>query len=155
LHRSGFVAAVHHAIGALLVIAGAVRIPVRLFHQLAKAARIAFAEQVAGTLPSENVARRVAPRSAPVLAVAGEEVEKQIRLTERPRARTATAAEDVAKELLRALAGEKVRLVWRALVRVPGRYGNAVDAESARRVKESRDALRIGVVEKGAIDVHA
>src|SRR6185312_16210701 len=78
------VAAMHHAVGALLVIAGAVAVPIGLLHQLAEALGIAFAEQVAGALPAEHVARRVAPGRAAIGLVAGEEVEEERRLGEAP-----------------------------------------------------------------------
>src|SRR3974390_2925529 len=71
------VTAVHHAVGALLVVAGPVGIPVGFIHQLAKAAGVAFPQQVARSLPAENVAGWIAPRSATVLAVAGEKVKEQ------------------------------------------------------------------------------
>src|SRR2546427_9983975 len=133
LDGRGFVTAVHHAIGALLVIARSIRVPVGLFHQFAKALRIAFTEKIAGSLPAENVARRIAPRRAAVLLIAGQEIEEQARLAERPRARTAAAPENIAKELLGASARQKVRLIRRALVCVPGRNRDAVDAERAHR----------------------
>src|SRR5437762_12868561 len=110
-----FVTAVHHAVGALLVIPGSVRVPIRLFHQRAKGFRIAFAQQVAGTLPSEDVSGRVAPRRAAVTAVAGEEVEKQARLAERPCACAATSTEDRAEKFFGSRSREEVRLVRRTL----------------------------------------
>ena len=105
LHGGRLVAAMHHAVGALLVIAGAVRVPVRLVHQLAKRLRVAFAEQIAGALPAEDVARRIAPRRALVFLVAGEKIEEQARLAERPRRAAAAALEDVAEQLLGAACG--------------------------------------------------
>ena len=74
----------HHAVGALLVIADAVGVPVGVFHQLLEGLGVAFAEQVAGPLPAEDGARRVAPRRAVIGLVAGEEVEEQAGLAERP-----------------------------------------------------------------------
>src|SRR5258708_36541843 len=100
LDCSGFVAAVHHAIGALLVIARSVGIPIRLFHEFTKTSGIAFAKQITGPLPAENVARRIAPRRAAIGLIAGQEIEEQARLTERPRASTAPAPEYVATKLL-------------------------------------------------------
>src|SRR5215469_17559949 len=58
------VTAMHHAVGAFLVIARAVGIPIRLFHQLLEAVGVPLAEQVARPLPAEIVAARVAPRRA-------------------------------------------------------------------------------------------
>src|SRR5437016_13719411 len=60
-HRGRLVAAVHHAVGALLVIPGAVSVPVGIFHKLLEGPRIALAEQIAGPLPPEIVSCRVAP----------------------------------------------------------------------------------------------
>src|SRR6266851_1981020 len=113
------IAAVHHAIGAFLVIAGAVRIPVGLLHQLPEGFRIAFAEQIARALPAEVIARRVAPRGAAVGLVAGEEIEEQARLVERPATPALAlgiAPEDLAKQLLGAPAVEEMRLIGGALI---------------------------------------
>src|SRR5438874_5133560 len=134
-HSRRFITAVHHAIGALLVIAGPVGIPVGLFHQLTKARRVAFAQKVAGALPAKDVAGRIAPRRATVLAVAGEEVEKQARLTERPGTRTAATAEDIAEELLGALATKKVSLIGCSLVGIARGYRDAIDAKLANGVE--------------------
>ena len=94
LHGGRLVAAVHHAVGALLVVAGAVGVPVGFFHQLLEGLGVAFAEQVAGPLPAEHGARRVAPRRAVIGLVAGEEIEEQARLAERPGLAAAAAAEE-------------------------------------------------------------
>src|SRR6266566_1975336 len=145
----------HHAIGALLVVAGTVRLPVGLLHQLAKGGRIAFTEQITGTLPTEDVPGRIAPRSAAVFLVAGQEVEEKTRLAERPCARTSAAAKNVAKKLLGTSAGEKVRLIRRPFIRISGRYRDAIDAERAGLVEKPRDAVRVGIVEQGAVDVDA
>src|ERR1700676_1124843 len=155
LHRGRLVTAVHHAIGALLVVAGTVRVPVGFLHQLAKAGRVAFTEQITGTLPTKDVPGGVAPRRAAVFLVAGQEVEKKTRLAERPRARTSATAENAAKKLLGASAGEKVRLIGRPFIRISRRYGDAIDAERAGLVEKPRDAVRVGIVEQGAVDVDA
>src|SRR5712691_12611686 len=111
----GLIAAVHHAIGAFLVVAGAVGIPIGLFHQLLEGLRITFAEQVAGALPAEIVARRVAPRGAMVGLVARQKIEEQGGLVERPARSVAVrlAFEDLAEQLLGAPAAEKMLLVGR------------------------------------------
>src|ERR1700694_4570966 len=155
LHRGRLVTAVHHAIGALLVVAGTVRVPVGFLHQLAKAGRLAFTEQITGTLPTEDVPGWVAPRSATVFLVAGQEVEEKTRLAERPCARTSATAENVAKKLLGASAGEKVCLIRRPFIRISRRYRDAIDAERAGLVEKPRDAVRVGIVEQGAVDVNA
>src|SRR5262245_66603930 len=89
-----------HAIGALLVVAGAIGIPIGLVHQLIEGRCVAFAEQVAGLLPAEYRARRIAPRRAMVALVAGEKVQKQTRLAERPFVLARSAFEYVAEQLL-------------------------------------------------------
>ena len=55
LHRGRFVTAMHHAIGALLVVS-VPYVPVGFFHQLAKRTGVAFSEQITRTLPAENIA---------------------------------------------------------------------------------------------------
>ena len=72
----------HHAVGALFVVAGAVGIPIGLIHQFVEGLRVAFAEQIAGLLPAEDGARRITPRRAVVGLVAGEEIEEQAGLAE-------------------------------------------------------------------------
>src|SRR3546814_7706442 len=91
-HRSAFIAAVDHAVGALLVVAGAVALPLGLRHQRLEARCIALVQQVAGPLPAEHVARGVAPRRALVGLVAGEEVEEQARPRDTPFPDLAAAA---------------------------------------------------------------
>src|SRR4029450_676951 len=78
------VAAVGHAVRALLVLAGAVGVPVGGLHQLAKRLGIALAQQIAGLLPAENVARRHAPRRAVIGLVAGQVIEEQAGMHELP-----------------------------------------------------------------------
>src|SRR5450755_3974929 len=153
LHRGGFVSAVDHAVGAFFVVAGAVRVPIGLVHELAKARCVSLAKQIAGALPSKDVSCRVAPRRAAVLLIAGQKIQKKPRLAERPGAGAATAAEDVAEQLLGARAAQEMLLVRRTLVRVSGRHRDAVDAEPRDLVEKLGHALRDGVVEQRAIDV--
>ena len=83
-HGSGFVTAMDHAVGALLIVAGAVCVPVGLFHQLPEGLGITFAEKITRSLPPKHGAGRVAPRSAGVALIAGQEVQKESRLKELP-----------------------------------------------------------------------
>src|SRR5579864_1167504 len=106
----------HHAIGAFLVIAGAVAVPIGRFHQLLEGLRIAFAKEVARALPAEICPRRVAPGRAVIILVAGEKIEEQPRLRERP-FRAVLRAEDAAEQLLGLAAVEEMRLIGRALIR--------------------------------------
>src|SRR5258708_1868824 len=73
-----------HAVGAFFVFAGAVSVPVGGLHQLFEGLGIAFAEQVAGLLPAENVAGRHAPRRAFVVLIAGQEIQEQAGMHEIP-----------------------------------------------------------------------
>src|SRR5512134_3227773 len=109
-HGGGLIAAVHHAVGALLVVARAVAIPVRRFHQIAERRGIALAEEVTRPLPAENVARGISPWGATILLVAGEKVEKQCRLAEPP-APFALTLEDLTKKLLCLRPVQKVVLI--------------------------------------------
>src|SRR6185437_10565434 len=120
-----FVSAMHHAVGAFLVISGAVRIPIGFVHKLVERLGIAFAKQIAGLLPSKYRPRRIAPRRAVVTLVSRKKIEKQARLAERP-ARGAPPAEYVAEELLCAIAIEKVLLIGRSLVSIARRNRDAV-----------------------------
>src|SRR5690348_15190000 len=109
-----------HAVGALLIVAGAVLVPLGGLHQLPERLGVALAQQVAGPLPAEHVARGLAPRRASVALVAGEEVEKEGGLVEPP-VLALSPAEDVAEQLLRLATVEEVLLVGGALIGVAGR----------------------------------
>src|SRR5712671_6488962 len=109
-HRRRLVAAMHHAIGALLVIAGAVAIPIGVVHEFAEALGVALAEEIAGALPAEHVARRIAPWRAAVVLVAGEEIEEQRRLGEAP-ALADAEREDLAEQALGLVPVEEMLLV--------------------------------------------
>ncbi len=145
----------HHAVGALLVIAGAVTLPLGLFHQFLEGRDIAFAKEIAGTLPAEDVARRVAPRRALVGLIAGKEVEKQRGLIERPSLAAAAAFENLAEELLRARPVEEVLLIGGALVGIARRDRDALDAHFLHLIEEVGDLVRLGAVEERAVDVGA
>src|SRR5579885_467665 len=83
----GLKTGMHHAIGALRISAGAVPVPFGLLQQRLEAGGITLAhQQVAGFLPAEHVARRIAPRRAVIGFVAGQEIEVQARLVEAPAA---------------------------------------------------------------------
>src|SRR5688572_29284431 len=111
LHGGGFVAAVHHAIGAFLVISRAVGIPVGLLHQLAERFGVAFPEEIAGPLPAEDGPRRISPRRAMIGLITGKKIEEEARLAERPGLAAAAARENVAEQLLGGGAVEKVLLI--------------------------------------------
>src|ERR1700710_1018161 len=154
-YGGGFEAAMHHAVGAFLVLARAVLVPLGGFHQFLEGLHIPFTEQITRTLPAEHGTRRVAPRRAFVGLIAGQEVEEHARLAERPALAVITALENIAEQRLRLFAVQEVLLIRRAFVRITRRHRNAVHAHGPERVEEIRYALRIGVVEQRAVDVHA
>src|SRR5262249_54141082 len=110
----------HHAIRALLIVAGAVGVPIGLLHQLLERLGVTFAEEIARALPTKHGARGIAPRRAVVALISRQEVEKHRRLAELPIAAATTAAENAAEQLLGLLAIEEVLLVRRAFIRVAG-----------------------------------
>src|SRR5262249_19129164 len=110
LGRRRLVAAMSHAVRALLVLAGPVGIPVCGLHQFVERPGVAFAQQVAGLLPAENVAGRHAPRRAVIGLVAGEEIEEQVRVDEIPLFALAHA-EDLAEKLLGLAPAKEMLLV--------------------------------------------
>src|SRR6185369_2443325 len=104
-----------HAVGAFFVLAGAVAVPVGGRHQFLEGLGVAFAEQIAGLLPAENVARRHAPWRAFVGLVAGEEIQEQAGMHEVPLLALA-AGKYVAEQLLGLRAVEEVLLVGRTFI---------------------------------------
>src|SRR3981189_3308720 len=110
-----------HAVGAFLVLAGAVAFPVRRLHQFLEGLGIALAEQITGLLPAENVACRHAPWGAFVVLIAREEIQEQAGMHEIPVLALAER-EDVAEQLLGLGAVEEVLLVRRALIGVARRH---------------------------------
>src|SRR5579871_1780818 len=105
--------AVSHAVVACGIAANAVAVPLRVLHQRAEGRRVALVrQQVTGPLPTEDVVGRGAPGRALVRLVAGEEVEEQARVIERPATATAVmtpsaALEDLAKQPLAGAPAEK------------------------------------------------
>src|SRR5580704_17553207 len=93
------VAAMGHAVGTLLVLAGAVGVPIGGLHQLLERLGVTFAEQIARLLPAEDVAIGHAPGRALERLVAGQEIEEQAGVHEIPLLALA-AREDVAEQVL-------------------------------------------------------
>jgi hypothetical protein len=143
----------HHAVGAFLVIARPVSVPVGILHQLLEGLGIAFAEQVAGPLPAEYRPRRVAPGRAVIGLIAGEKIEEQSRLEDRPARVSSLAAEDVTEQLLGLGAIEEMLLVRGALISIPGRHRDAVDIEPHDAIEEVRNALGLCIAEQRAVDI--
>src|SRR5262249_15775901 len=140
-----------HAVRAFLVAAGAVGVPVGGFHQLREGLGVAFAEQIAGLLPAEDVAGRHAPRRAVILLIAGQEVEEKARVHELP-AFALAEREDLAKQLLGRAPVEEMLLIGRALIGIAGRDRDT-DAELLSEVEEAGAVLGRMSVEDRAIDV--
>src|SRR5438552_13482314 len=108
--------AMHHAVGALLVIADAVGIPVGFLHQFLERLRVTFAEQIARPLPSKDVARRISPGRTVIGLISGKEIEEKGGLIERPGLGTAAAGEDTAEQFPCSLAAQEMLLVGCAFV---------------------------------------
>ena len=149
--RGRLVAAMRHAVGALLVAAGAVGIPVGGFHQFRERLDVAFAEQVARLLPAEDIARGHAPRRAMEFLVAGEEVEEHAGMRQIPVFALAER-KDVSEQFLGLAAAEEVLLIGRPLIGVTGRDRDA-DAKFLGEIEERRDVLGRMAVEDRAVDV--
>jgi hypothetical protein len=149
------IAAVDHAIGTFFVVGGSVLVPICALHQLLEALGVAFTQKIAGALPAEDGARRVAPRRAPVGLIASQKIKEQLRLKQRPCASSWRTAEDLPKQLFRVRAMEKVLLVRGTLVGISGRDRDTVHAQRPHIVEEPGNALRLGVGEECAVDVDA
>src|SRR6185312_9808500 len=119
----------HHAVGAFLVIADSVGVPIGLLHQLLEGFGVAFAEQIAGLLPTEHGARGIAPRRATIGLIAGKKIEEHRRLAEGPALAALTAGENPPEQILGLLAIEEVLLVRRALIGIAGRHRDAVESQ--------------------------
>src|SRR5262245_20552907 len=101
VHGRRLVAAMHHAVAALLVAAPPIVFPARGLAQLLEGRGVSFLQEVAGPLPAKDVVRGVSPRSALEVLLAHEELQKQRRLVEPPAA--LGIREDLREELVRAL----------------------------------------------------
>src|ERR1035437_4229187 len=88
-----------HAIGALFILAGSVTVPVRRLHQLLERTDVSLAQEIAGLLPAEDVARGHAPRRAVELAIASEKVQEDAGMHQLPLLALAQR-EDAAKQFL-------------------------------------------------------
>ena len=150
-----FEARVHHAVGTLFVIAGAVVVPRGVVHQLFICLGVALAEQIARALPAKDGARRIAPRRALIGLIAREKIEEQCRLENRPSFAAAAALEDIAEQLFGFGAIQKVLLIGRALISITGRYRDAVDAHGFDIVEELGNALGFSIIEESAVDIDA
>src|SRR3984957_17663605 len=148
-------AAVRHAVIAPRVLADAVALPLGVLDERLIGRSVAFVgQQIAGPLPAEHVVCRIAPRRALIGLIAGEEVQEQAGVIERPRlARgSRTALKYLAKQLLARMTAEEYVLAGSVAVAVTGRNRDALDAETHGGVEEIGDAVRILAVEQRAID---
>src|SRR5256885_14084128 len=103
-------------------------------------------EEVAGTLPAEDVVGRVPPGCALEVARAHEELEEEGRLVELPAA--LRIRQDAREQLVGPLPTEEMLLVGRLRVTVPRRDHHALDAEVHHRVEELARTERVVAVEK-------
>src|ERR1700728_2175185 len=135
-----------HAVVAARIAAHAVHVPRCIFHQRAKARRIALiGKQIARPLPAKYVVGRIAPGRALIGLVSREEIQEQRRMIELPRARFMRTAlfEDIAEQLFAGTAAEEYALIRRVLIAESRRNSNAFDTERHRLVEELGDFLRV------------
>src|SRR5208282_5957887 len=119
--------------------------------QLLERADISLAQEIAGLLPAEDVARRHAPGRTVERAIAGEEVQEKTGMHQLPLLALAQG-KDAAKKLLGLAAIEEMRLVGRALIGVAGRNRDA-DFQFLRQIEEGRDIFRRMAVEDRRVDI--
>ena len=106
-------------------------------------------------MPAENVAGRIAPRGAVVFLVAGQVIEVKGRLVEDPVfALLLLDPEDIAEQVLGALAAQKMFGIRGPLIGIARRYGNPLDPESHREIEKLGGFFRGRVVKQGGIDGH-
>src|SRR5258708_1544679 len=108
--RRALESAMRHAVVAARILADAVSFPFGVIDQRPVARRIPLiGEQIARSLPTEQVVGGIAPRRALIGLVAGEKIQEQSGMIERPgNARgAAAAAENTAKQLLAGIAAEE------------------------------------------------
>ena len=99
-----FITAMCHAIGAFGVVARAVTIPIGFFDQSFERRRVTLAhKQIAGPLPTEHIACRVAPGCTTVAFITGEKIEKQAGVVKPPLA-PPTKPKNIPKELFARIA---------------------------------------------------
>src|SRR6185503_19404467 len=142
-------------VGAFLVIADTVGVPIGFFHQLLEGFGIAFAEEIAGSLPAEHGTRRITPRRATIGLIAREEIEEHGGLAEGPALAALAARENPPEEILGLLAIEEMLLVGRAFIGIARRYGDAIKAQSVHVVEEFGHAVGFGGIEQRAVDADA
>src|SRR5271168_5065796 len=100
-----------HAVVAARILADAVLFPLGVLDEGLVGGRITFVRQeVARLLPAENVVRWIAPRRALVGLVAGQKIQEQRGMIERPgrpSRRPAAPAKNIAEQLLAGVAPEE------------------------------------------------
>src|SRR5438094_59973 len=119
-----------HAVGTFWVVARAITIPVRFFNQSFEGRRVAFVyQQIAGPLPTEDIACRVTPGCATVGLIAGEKIQKQARVIEPPLALLAKP-EHISEKLFARLALHENVLAGSMLIAKPRRDCHPFDSKN-------------------------
>src|SRR6202789_4420221 len=156
--RRALEAAMRHAVVAARVLAHAVFFPLGVLDQRSVGRRVSLVrEQITGPLPTEHVIGWIAPRRALIGLVAGEKIQEQRGMIERPgdAGRAAAQIENIPEQQLAGIARQEHVLFRRMMIAVPGRHRDSLDAELRCRVEEFRHVLRVLAVEQGAIDGYA
>ena len=152
IDSGGFITAMRHAVGTFGIVAGAITIPVRFFHQGFKCRRITLVhEQVTGSLPTEHVTRWVAPGCATVSLVTGQKIQKQARVIEPPAALLAQL-ENISEQLFARIALDENVLLGRMLVTKTRRNGYPLHSERHRIIEKGCHLLRGLALEQSAVD---
>src|SRR5437764_13985715 len=135
-----------HAVVAARAAPRSVALPVGLVHQGAEARGVSLVgEQVARPLPAEDVVGGIAPGRALIGLVAGQEIEEQPRMIERPALAASSCAaspEDLAEQPLARATPEEHVLAGRMGVAVAWGNRDALDLEPHLRIDVLCNSVR-------------
>lgn len=152
IDSGGFITAMRHAVGTFGIVAGAITIPLRFFHQCFECRRIPLVhEQVTGLLPTEHITRWVAPGCATVSLVTGKKIQKQARVIEPPAALLAQL-ENISEQLFARIALDENVLLGRMLVIKTRRNGYPLHSERHRVIEKGCHLLRGLALEQSAVN---
>ena len=142
---------VGHAVITLWVPSDSIAIPLGILEKSLERGGIPLPHQeVTGSLPTENIVGRVAPRGALVGLVACQKVQKQAGLVENPAAFTfPPQPKNFAKELLALLTRHEDFLVGRPLITIARGNRDAFHPKLHRTIEEICDFLRTLTLEQG------
>src|SRR5262249_9951191 len=110
--------------------------PVRFFNESFERRRIAFVnEQIAGPLPTEDIACRITPGCATIGLIASEKIQKQARMIKPPLTLLAKS-ENISEKLFARLALHENVLTWSSLTATPRGNSHPLDSKSRDIIKK-------------------